>query len=367
MNNEEYMAFALELAEKGFGMVSPNPLVGAVIIKDDKIIGKGWHKKFGGNHAEVEAIIDAGMENFDGCTLIVNLEPCSHYGKTPPCSSLIIEKKFSRVVIGMVDPNPLVSGKGIQMLKDAGIEVVVGVMNEECKWLNRFFIKHITTGLPYIILKAAQSLDGSIAASNGESNWISSEESRRRVHVLRSQIDAVLIGKGTALADNPQLTVRAVDGRNPKRIILDTNLFLPLSLKLFNNDEKSNTIVCCGLKASLSEKADKLKVLNVNILEVEEQKNGELDINDLLKNLSEIYKINSVLVEGGSGIYSSFAEHNLIDEIQLFIAPKIFGISHPAFDKFRIDKLEQALNFKIKEISMSDRDVHVVAIKDSKD
>lgn len=362
MNYEKYMALALELALNGSGKASPNPLVGAVILKDGIIIGKGWHREFGGNHAEIEAILNSGLDNFDGCTLIVNLEPCSHFGKTPPCADKIIEKNFSKVVIGMMDPNPLVSGKGIQMLKDAGTDVVVGVMEDECRWVNRYFIKQITTGLPYVILKAAQSLDGSIAASNGESNWISSEESRRRVHILRSQIDAVLIGKGTALADNPQLTVRSVHGRNPGRIILDTNLTLPLSLKLFNNNQPSKTIVCCSEKALFSEKANKLKALGVDILEINSTETGLLDLHDLLKKLSLNYNINSILIEGGSGIYSSFAEHNLIDEIQLFIAPKILGISHPAFDKFKINTLNEALNFKIMDISISGIDIHVIAV-----
>ena len=197
MTENEAMKRALDLAMLGTGEVSPNPRVGAVILKDGEKIGEGYHAKFGADHAEIEAIRNAGLDDYSGCTMVLNLEPCTHYGKTPPCTDKIIELNFSRVVIGMEDPNPEVAGNGIKKLRDAGIEVEAGLMRDECMWLNRSFIKHIRTGMPYVILKIAQSFDGNIASSEGESKWISSEESRRRSHILRAQVDAVLVGEGT--------------------------------------------------------------------------------------------------------------------------------------------------------------------------
>ena len=242
MADESYIQLAIEIAKKGTGSVSPNPLVGCVIIKDNKIIGAGYHQKFGEEHAEINAI-NSSAESVEGSTLYVNLEPCSHHGKTPPCVDRIIKEKIKRVVIGTLDVNPLVSGNGVKALKKAGVDVKVGVLENECIELNKFFFKYITSKLPYVTLKAAQTLDGMIADKNKNSEWISSKESRKYVHWLRARYDAVLIGSDTAKIDNPKLTVRMVEGRNPYRVVLDSKLSLKTDLYLFkNNFDKTNNI-----------------------------------------------------------------------------------------------------------------------------
>ncbi|MDQ1266094.1 MAG: diaminohydroxyphosphoribosylaminopyrimidine deaminase, partial [Bacteroidota bacterium] len=278
MTDEQIMNHVNKLALRGSGYVSPNPRVGAVIVKNGKIISEGWHRQFGESHAEVDAIENSGMDNFEDCELFVNLEPCSYQGKTPPCADLIIDKKFSRVVIGTLDPNPLVSGKGIRKLEAADINVKIGVLENDCKWVNRYFFKHITTGLPYITAKAAQSLDGCIATSLGESKWISCDESRRRSHLLRSEIDAVLIGRTTASTDNPKLTVRNVSGRNQKRIILDSKLALPLDIDTLRDANRINTIICCKQDSAETRKAENLRLAGVHVLPIKADASGRIDI-----------------------------------------------------------------------------------------
>ena len=231
----------------------------------------------------MEAIKHAGDISLEGATMVVNLEPCSHEGKTPPCAPLLIEKKFARVVVGMKDPNPMVAGRGIKMLKDAGIEVIVGVLEEECKWVNRAFIKHITTGMPYVTAKIAQSLDGKIASSTGDSKWITCEESRKRAHKLRSEVDAIVIGRKTAVQDNPKLTVRHVEGKNPARIVLDSELSLPFNLNIFNDPLRKHTFVCCKPEALTNTKANNLKLAGIKVLPAE--MNGEkMDLAATMKN-----------------------------------------------------------------------------------
>ncbi|MFC2131202.1 bifunctional diaminohydroxyphosphoribosylaminopyrimidine deaminase/5-amino-6-(5-phosphoribosylamino)uracil reductase RibD [Bacteroidota bacterium] len=362
MTEQEAMSRAIELAMKGSGFVSPNPRVGAVILKNDKIISEGWHKKFGGHHAEVEAVRNAKDVDLNDATMVVNLEPCSHTGKTPPCVDLIIEKKFKKVVIGMKDPNPLVKGKGINKLRKAGIEVVSGVLEEEAKWINRFFTKHITSGLPYVVLKTAQSLDGKIATHTGESQWITCKESRKFTHKLRAELDAVLVGRKTVEADNPQLNVREVKGRNPIKVILDTYLSLPASMTIFQSVKEAKTIVCCSDKAANSQKAKILKNAGIILISVDIDNQNRIDLRDCLKKLSVQYQIASVLVEGGAEIHSSFIKHNLADEIHFFIAPKIIGKGIGSFDDILIKKLNDAREFEVKEISKSGVDVHLVAI-----
>lgn len=357
---EKYMKIALDLALKGRGSVSPNPVVGAVVVKDGRIVGKGWHREFGSPHAEVEAINDAGLDDFTGCDMYVTLEPCVHHGKTPPCAPLIIEKKFSRVIIGMIDPNPAVSGKGVAALQEAGVEVETGVLEKRCRRVNRFFVKHMETGLPYLILKIAQSLDGCIATATGQSKWISCDESRRRSHLLRSEVDAVLIGKNTAKSDNPQLTVRSVQGRNPKKIALDSNLTLPLSLNIFTNDDREKTIVCSGRDAAASRKADNLRVSGVKVLSSELDENGKIKLDACLKNLLDTYNIQSILVEGGAGVYSAMLAAKLVDELHVFVAPKILGAGLGSFSSLNIDYMNQAINLKTLAVSKSGDDVHFV-------
>ncbi len=335
INPEERLMFrCIELAHKGIGYASPNPLVGCVITKNNKIIAEGYHKSFGGAHAEIEAINSARRKQISlkGANLYVNLEPCSHFGKTPPCAEAIINNKIAKVFIGIKDPNPLVSGKGIKKLRKNGIKVQYGILQENCTKLNRFYIKHITTGTPYITLKIAQTLDGKIADEKYNSKWISSYESRKMVHKFRSLYDAVLIGSRTLRIDNSKLTVRHVKGRQPYRIVIDTKLNSPLSSAIFNDRHKGKTIVVTSVKAP----ANKLKQLDakkVNVIFCR-VKNNKIDLAEMLTHLGEL-GISSILVEGGSEIFSSFVTSNLADELLIFQAMKIYG---KGIDALQLDK-----------------------------
>ncbi len=343
--DEFYLARCLQLATKGKGYVSPNPMVGCVIVKDNKIIGEGYHAKYGKEHAEVIAIKNA-TEDVEGATLYVNLEPCVHYGKTPPCVDLIIESKIKRVVIGTIDPNPLVNGKGVEKLKQAGIEVKVGVLENESKKLNEVFIKYITKKIPFVALKIAQTIDAKIADIDGNSKWITSEQSLRFVHQLRSEYDAVLIGSRTAKLDNPNLTVRLVEGRNPFRVILDSTLSLPLELNVFSDKFTDKTIVfTSGLSIkNKKEKVEKLNSLGIDVIPVKSRRR-KLDLMDVLKKLAE-REIASVLVEGGGKIFTEFLKQNLADKVYVFIAPKILGSGIPSIANIGIKSIRDILTLK---------------------
>jgi len=366
MTLDQAMLLALKLAMKGSGYVNPNPRVGAVLLRGDEIVSTGWHKEYGAAHAEVDAICNAEIEDFSDTTLVVNLEPCSHYGKTPPCVNLILEKKIKRVVIGMLDPNPEVNGKGVQILRDAGLEVITDVCKKECEWVNRFFTKYILTGVPYIILKVAQSLNGCIATSNGKSKWITGEESRKKVHQLRSEVDAVIVGKRTASFDDPKLTVRDVEGRNPIRIIFDTNLSLPLSLSNFIDNERSKTVVCCKKEVASIRKAETLRVAGVKVVPCEVSQNGLIDINYSVSELAYKFNLSSILVEGGAKIFSSFLESDLVDELQLFTAPIIIGNGINAFGEMTTHSLEEANHFSLVNATKSGNDYHFIMKRDTK-
>lgn len=363
MSDELFMGEALKLALKGTGYVSPNPRVGAVIVRNGEIIGKGWHKAYGSAHAEIEAINNAGLESFEDCTIYVNLEPCAHHGKTPPCVDTLIEKKFSRVVIGMEDPNPQVAGKGIEKLQSAGIEVTLDTLHNDCLWINRSFSKHITTNLPYLAVKSAQTLDGFIATQRGESKWITSEESRKAGHALRATFDAVMVGKNTASVDNPQLTVRHSAGRNPWRVVLDTKLSLPLGLNIFTDEFREKTIVACSAEALQTRKANTLTIAGVKLLDVRIGIDGRIDVGNLLSRLSSEFNIASVLCEGGAETFSAFAEANLIDEMHIFSAPIIIGTGISAFSKYDAQYLKQALRYKIVKQKSICGDLHIIAVK----
>jgi diaminohydroxyphosphoribosylaminopyrimidine deaminase/5-amino-6-(5-phosphoribosylamino)uracil reductase len=324
--DEEYMRLCLELARKGAGHVSPNPLVGCVIVKKGKIIGLGWHKKFGEAHAEVNAISSA-VESVTGATAYVNLEPHSHKGKTPPCTDLLIEKKIARVVIGTRDINVLVNGKGIRKLKSAGIEVTEDVLEHESREINKFFFHWMETKLPYVTLKLAQTIDGKISDAKGKQAWISAKESQKYVHQLRSEYDAVLIGSGTYLIDKPMLTVRHVKGRNPVRVILDSKLRGEYGRKFLS--AKVKTIIFTSVKAIQTKKGDTLMKKGVTLIAAP-RTHGGLELAFVLRTLGSM-GIASVLVEGGNAITTSFITHNLANELLLFIAPKLFGKGVPAF------------------------------------
>ncbi len=314
---------ALELAESGRGHVNPNPMVGAVIVKEGKIIGFGAHEQYGGPHAEINAL-EHSTEDVAGSTLYVTLEPCSHFGKTPPCVDKIIEKGIKKVIIAMEDPNPLVSGRGIGKLKEKGIEVVSGVLRKESERLNEIFIKYITTGLPFCILKTAMSLDGKIAAYTGDSKWITNELSREYVHQLRHQSSAVMVGIETVLKDDPFLTVRLdkKNTKNPVRVIVDTKGRIPADSKVLNCDETTKTIVATTKLAP----DEKIKVIEDKgaIILFTPIKNNQVDLSFLIRALGK-RKIDSVLIEGGSTLNAGMLKEGLIDKIIAFIAPKIIG------------------------------------------
>jgi diaminohydroxyphosphoribosylaminopyrimidine deaminase/5-amino-6-(5-phosphoribosylamino)uracil reductase len=330
--DEEFILECIELARRGKGYVSPNPLVGAVIVKNKRVVGRGFHQKFGEAHAEINALRDAGRKA-RGAALYVNLEPCSHYGKTPPCTDAIISSGIRRVVIGMTDPNPLVKGKGIHALTSAGVEVRTGILSRECRRLNEFFVKKMTTGLPFVTLKIAQTLDGKIALTNGSSQWITSKDSRKRVHQLRAEYDAVLVGATTAQLDDPRLTARLVKGRNPKRILLDGKLSTPLSSRLFSDGLRSRTVVFVRQIGSkeLERKKEILERRGVQIVEIHGRRDGTLPLKSVLESLADL-NILSVLVEGGQQVFTQFLEEGLVDRLLVFVAPKAYGCDGvPAF------------------------------------
>lgn len=342
------MGIALKLAEKGIGKVNPNPLVGAVIVKNNRIIGQCYHMKYGENHAEVNAI-ESLKEDPSGATLYVTLEPCSHYGKTPPCTDRIIESKISKVVIGMLDPNPLVSGNGVKKLKEAGIKVVLGVLEEKCREINEVFIKYITKKRPFVVLKSAMSLDGKIATYTGESKYITGEKSREEVHKLRNKLSSIMVGVNTVIKDNPQLTCRLEGGHSPVRIVVDSTLRIPRKSKVISDKYKQNTIIATTVLAE-KEKINYLQSLGVNVL-IAKVKNNKVDLNDLMVKLSEI-AIDSILLEGGAALNYSALEEGIVDKIKIFIAPKLIGgeESKTPIGGSGIDSLKDA--FKVNNLTM---------------
>ncbi len=317
----EFMQRALKLAKLGIGHVSPNPAVGCVIVKNGRIIGEGYHRQFAGPHAEVNAIRNS-IEPVADSDVYVTLEPCSHYGKTPPCSNLLIEQGIKRVFIAMEDPNPLVNGRGIKKLKEAGIEVSVGHMEEEARELNRFFIHFVTTGRPHIILKAAITLDGFVADEKGNSKWISNTDSRREVHRLRSQVDAVLVGAGTVRKDKPELTVRMLKGRNPRKIILCKSGNLSPNLAVFTE----KTILVTGKDAVPVIKKRQFSKMGVSLME-----HSGPELASLLKSFATM-GLASILVEGGAKVFGSFVEQGLVDEFLIYVAPVILGNGKRLFE-----------------------------------
>ncbi len=325
-SKHKFMELALKLAAKGEGMTSPNPLVGAVLVRNGKIIGRGYHKKAGLNHAEIEAFEDARKKGnrIAGAHLYVSLEPCCHTGKrTPPCTDAIIREKISKVFVAMTDPNPKVSGLGIKKLKKAGIKVEKGILEEKSKKLNKVFIKHITTGLPYVVLKMAVTLDGKIASKTGDSKWIGSERQREYAHELRNRLDSVLVGINTVLSDNPSLNVRIKKKQvsQPVPLVLDSKLRTPVISNILNIHEKA--IIACGKDAKQSQ-IRKLKAAGAIVLQFPTKKNGHISIRQFFRKLVKM-DITSVLIEGGSKVASSAVAEGLVDELNIFYSPKIVG------------------------------------------
>jgi diaminohydroxyphosphoribosylaminopyrimidine deaminase/5-amino-6-(5-phosphoribosylamino)uracil reductase len=318
--DEHWMRKVLRLAEKGRGRTSPNPMVGAVLVKNGNVVGKGYHAKAGEDHAEIVALQQA-REEAKGAVLYLNLEPCTHYGKTPPCTPQVIQSKVKRIVIGMEDPNPLVKGRGVEALKKAGIEVELGILEKECRRLNEAFCKYILKKEPFVILKVAATLDGKIATRNGDSKWISGEASRYLVHQLRDQVDGVIVGIGTVLKDDPELTARIRKGRDPYRIILDSQCKTPEEAKVIGTSP-SKTIIA-STPIAPKDRIEKLKKKGAQVLLLD-SKAGKINLKSCLSKLGEIGMM-SLMVEGGSQVNGSFLDEGLIDKFLLFLSPKMMG------------------------------------------
>ena len=356
---EKYIRKAIALAKRAKGKTSPNPLVGAVIVKNGKVISTGYHKKAGQPHAEVNAI-NSAKKSLKGATLYINLEPCCHHGKTPPCTDAVVNAGIKEVYIGMLDPNPLVSGKGVANLRRHGIKVVAGILEDECKKLNEIFIKCITKKIPYVILKCAATLDGKTASESGDSKWITNEKSRAFVHKLRHEVDAILIGSGTLTKDNPRLTTR-IEGkrtRNPVRVILDRTLKISKDANVLKKTNIGDTIIFCGKDAS-KKKSELLLKKRAVIVRIAE-KDGHLDLRTVLKRLYKL-GITSVLVEGGKDVHSSFVKKKLADKMYLFFAPKIMlgNKALPIFGGESKSLIKSAINVNLDNVKRFGDDLMV--------
>ena len=358
--NLKHMQRALMLAKRGLGRVEPNPMVGCVLVSRGKVIGEGFHGKFGRPHAEVEAIADCRKRRADprGCDAFVTLEPCSHHGKTPPCVEALIDANVKRVFIAMQDPFPEVNGRGIKQLESAGIDVKVGLCANEARELNRAYIKRVTTGLPWIVAKWAQTIDGRIATRTGDSQWISNEKSRANVHQLRARVDAIIVGIGTALADYPTLTARDVKvKRDARRIVVDPSLRLPLKSKLIASlkDGAPPVTVIARDDDALSSQRDALRETGVELIQL----GGDNLLTDALRSLTQTHQLTNVLVEGGAGLISSMFRANLIDEAHIYIAPKWLGDAEamPAITGLQKDSMKEAETLALQQVTRFDDDV----------
>ena len=342
VDDSYYMGIAIRLARRGAGKTSPNPMVGAVIVANGNIIGQGYHKKCGDHHAEINAI-NSAKKNIKGSTFYITLEPCSHYGRTPPCIDALIRENPGRVVVGSLDPNPEVNGKGIKILRSKGIKVDVGICETECMKLNEHYFKFVKTGMPYITVKYAQTLDGRIATKSGDSQWISSEASRRYVHRLRSINQGIMVGAGTVVADNPQLTVRHVRGKNPFRIIVDSKLRIPIKSSVLTDANACLTIIATTSDAPAA-KIAAVKKQGAEIWVVKKERDGRVSLRDLLRKLGK-REIMSVLVEGGSEIITSLLKAGLVDKMIIPIAPMIVGKGLEAIGDLNINKINNSIRF----------------------
>lgn len=365
----KYMKEAIDLAKKGAGWVNPNPMVGAVIVKSGKVIGFGYHEKYKMAHAERNALANC-IESPEGATMYVTLEPCCHHGNTGPCTEAIIKNKIKRLVIGSFDPNPLVSGKGIQTLRDSGIEVVEGILREECDELNKVFFHYIKNKTPYVTMKYAMTIDGKIATYSGKSKWISTEESRANVHMDRHKNSAILVGVETVIKDDPMLNCRIEDIEkyidisdikypmtSPIRIICDSFLRTPLDSKIVKTADKYRTII-----ASCEEDEEKIEEYRKRNCEVLKVKSLEkrVDLKDLMKKLGEL-SIDSVLIEGGASVNWSALENKIVNKVQAYIAPKIFGgqYAKTPVTGIGVDSPSQAFELKNKIIKIFGEDIFI--------
>ena len=354
MSDAFYMKRALALARRGEGWVSPNPMVGAVIVKKDRIIGTGYHRRFGEDHAEINAIRSA-TEPVAGATFYITLEPCCHCGKTPPCVESLIDCRPGRVVIGMFDPNPLVCGGGIERLRRERIPTTVGVLEAECRRLNERFVKFMQTGIPFVTLKFAQTVDGRIATFTGHSRWISSPPSLRFAHALRAAHDAILVGGGTVRTDDPELSVRLIRGRQPLRIVLDSRLKTRPEAKILKNQDRARTIIAAAAGGSLK-KAARIEKMGVEILRCSEDDTHRVDLKKLFAELGK-RGVSSILVEGGAAVITSVLKEKLADRIVIVVAPKIVGKGVEAVQDLGIATMGDALTLSAPRILRKGGDI----------
>ncbi len=346
----QFMKMALRLARNGIGYVSPNPLVGAVLVKDNHIIGTGYHAQYGQAHAEVRAI-EAATADVKDAVLYCNLEPCVHTNKqTPPCTQRLIHEGIKKVVIASLDPNPQVQGKGVALLQQSGVEVQTGVLSAENEELNRFFFKYVTQDLPYVTLKIAQTMDGKIPPPQASQIWISSLSSRQIVHRWRAEYDAVLVGSNTVRIDNPELTLHGMAGRNPVRIIIDGKFRLSPAYKVFKSDTNSRIILICTEAAYNKNKLKKFETVNCTVIPVTGDRHGQIPLKKILKILAR-EKISSILVEGGQQIFTQFVQNNLIDELIFFIAPQMWGKGLTAFASNPLNKIRNWRLHAVKNVA----------------
>lgn len=359
---EEYMRRALELARKGEGHTSPNPMVGCVVVKDGRIISEGYHEKYGEFHAERNALTRC-TEDTTGADLYVTLEPCCHQGKTPPCTDIIIEKKIARVFVGSMDSNPLVAGKGVQILREHGIYVETGILEEECLKLNEVFYHYITTKTPFVVMKYAMTLDGKIACATGDSKWVTGEIARAQVHRMRGRYRGIMVGIGTVLADDPMLNCRVEGGVDPVRIICDSNLHIPLESQIVKTASEIETIVACSHESLEAEKKQekirKLKEAGIQLIGTE----GAHGVNlvELMKKLGE-QNIDSILLEGGGTLNASALEDGIVNKVYAYIAGKLIGgmDARSPVEGMGIDRMADAITLKDMEIERLGDDFCIV-------
>ena len=359
---EEYMRRALELARKGEGHTSPNPMVGCVVVKDGRIISEGYHEKYGEFHAERNALTRC-TEDTAGADLYVTLEPCCHQGKTPPCTDIIIEKKIARVFVGSMDSNPLVAGKGVQILREHGIYVETGILEEECLKLNEVFYHYITTKTPFVVMKYAMTLDGKIACATGDSKWVTGEIARTQVHRMRGRYRGIMVGIGTVLADDPMLNCRVEGGVDPVRIICDSNLHIPLESQIVKTASEIETIVACSQESleaeRKQEKIRKLKEAGIQLIGTE----GAHGVNlvELMKKLGE-QNIDSILLEGGGTLNASALEDGIVNKVYAYIAGKLIGgmDARSPVEGMGIDRMADAITLKDMEIERLGDDFCIV-------
>lgn len=361
MNKEDYMRRALELAKLGAGYTNPNPMVGCVVVKDGRVISEGYHERYGEFHAERNALTRC-REDASGADLYVTLEPCCHYGKTPPCTEIIIEKKIARVFVGSMDSNPLVAGKGVQILRDAGIEVETGILEEECLKLNEVFYHYMQTKLPFVVMKYAMTLDGKIACATGDSKWVTGEAARTHVHELRKRYKGIMVGIGTVLADDPMLNCRIAEGADPIRIVCDSRIRIPLDSQLVRTAHEIPVILACAKqKFEAEENEEKIKRLeDAGVTLVPTGSDGNVDLKELMQILGD-RKIDSILLEGGGTLNASALEAGIVDKVYAYIAGKLIGGkgAPTPISGTGIQKMADAVQLKDIEIRQMGEDICV--------